>query len=202
MNELTFIQPDDWHCHLRDGNHLSRTVTDTARQFGRALVMPNLQPPITQVPQALEYRNRILSHIPADQTCHPLMTLYLIENMSPAVMVEAKKSQVIAAGKYYPAGATTHSDDGVSAIEKIFPLLEQMQACDLVLCVHGESIAKNVDIFDREKLFLIDLEKILKNFPTLRIVLEHVSTKAAVDFVSQSSHKLAATITPHHLYYN
>lgn len=202
MTALTLIKPDDWHCHLRDELFLKRTVADTARQFGRAVVMPNLMPPVTTVEQALSYRNRIVKTIPANSDFKPLMTLYLTEKMSPAIFIDAKKSGAIIACKYYPAGATTHADAGIADIKKIAELLEAMQSIDLPLCVHGESIAKNTDIFDREKLFLDELKTIARDFPRLRIILEHISTKAAVDFVLNAPKNLAATITPHHLHYN
>lgn len=202
MNTITLIQPDDWHCHLRDDLALTRTVSDTARQFKRAIVMPNLKPPITSIAQARDYRDRITKKIPSGFDFEPLMTLYLMENMSPAIFAQAKKSGIIFAAKYYPAGATTNADSGVTHIQKIFPLLEEMQSCDLPLCIHGESIEKNADIFDREKLFLEELKKVVNNFPKLRIILEHISTKAAVDFILNAPKNIAATITPHHLHYN
>lgn len=202
MNNITLIQPDDWHCHLRDDAYLERTVADTARQFARAIVMPNLQPPITSVALASEYRHRIVKHIPNGLHFQPLMTLYLTDSLSPQTIIDAKKSDIIFAAKYYPAGATTHSDSGVTRIENIFSLLEQMQSADLPLCIHGESISPGVDIFDREKIFLTELNLILKNFPKLRIILEHISTKASVDFILHAPNTVAATITPHHLHYN
>lgn len=203
MTTLTLIKPDDWHCHLRDDLFLKRTVSDSARQFERSIVMPNLSSPITTLQQAIDYKKRIESHIPQNTTFTPLMTLYLTEDMSPTTLKEAKKSGVITACKYYPAGATTHADTGITDTRKIYALLDQMQSIDLPLCIHGESIEKNADIFDREKLFLDNtLKNILKNFPKLRIILEHISTKTAVDFVQASPKNIAATITPHHLYYN
>ncbi|EKD77053.1 MAG: hypothetical protein ACD_42C00496G0004 [uncultured bacterium] len=201
-NSITITQPDDWHCHLRDDLYLKRTVTDSAARFARAIVMPNLKPPITSIDQARDYHDRIVEKIPHGLNFKPLMTLYLTENMSPTIFLDAKKSGIIVAAKYYPAGATTHSAAGITDIQKIFPLLEQMQSCDLPLCIHGESIDKNVDIFDREKLFLGALKKVVGNFPTLRIILEHISTKAAVDFILSVPKNIAATITPHHLHYN
>lgn len=202
MSTIALFQPDDWHCHLRDDLYLKRTVVDTAKQFARAIVMPNLTPPITTVQQARDYKNRIEKNIPTGLNFKLLMTLYLTENLSPDVIVEAKKSGIIFAGKYYPAGATTNARDGISNIKNIYALLEQMQSVDLPLCIHGESIEKNVDIFDREKLFLNELQKIMHDFPKLRIILEHISTKAAVDFILAAPKNIAATITPHHLHYN
>lgn len=203
LNEISLIQPDDWHCHLRDDVYLARTVTDIAKQFKRAMVMPNLKPPITTIDQARDYRERILQHVPKNTDFQPLMTLYLTETLSPDIFHEAKKSGVIMACKYYPAGATTNAESGIASIEKIFPLLDAMQSADLPLCIHGESITPGVDIFDREKQFLNEsLTAIIKNFPTLRIILEHISTKAAVNFICDASKNIAATITPHHLHYN
>ncbi len=202
MNNITLIQPDDWHCHLRDDLYLKRTVADTARQFKRAIVMPNLQPPITSIEQAHDYKNRIVKEIPNGCDFTPLMTLYLTENLSPSIIFDAKKSGFIVACKYYPAGATTNSAHGIADSQKIYPLLEHIQSADLVLCIHGESIDKNADIFDREKLFLKELEGIVKKFPKLRIILEHISTKASVDFILSAPKNVAATITPHHLHYN
>ena len=200
MQSITLIQPDDWHCHLRDDDYLKRTVSDTARQFNRAIVMPNLNPPITSIEAALAYKNRIEKHIPADVKFTPLMTLYLTESLSPEIIKQA--SGIITACKYYPAGATTNASAGIHDVKKIYPLLEQMQSVDMPLCIHGESIEKNSDIFDREKLFLNTLHQLQNDFPKLRIILEHISTKAAVDFILGAPKNTAATITPHHLYYN
>ena len=202
MNNLTIIQPDDWHCHLRDDLYLKRTVADTAAQFKRAIVMPNLQSPIVNVDQAREYKNRITQAIPSGSDFQPLMTLYLTENLSPEIIIDAKKSGIIFACKYYPAGATTNASAGIVDSKNIFGVLEQMQSVDMPLCIHGESIAKDADIFDREKLFLEELKIISNNFPKLRIILEHISTKAAVDFILAAPKNIAATITPHHLHYN
>jgi dihydroorotase len=202
MTSITLIQPDDWHCHLRDNDYLRRTVADTARQFKRAIIMPNLEPPVTTLEQVRAYRARILENAPKDSGFEPLMTLYLTESMTPAIITEAKKTGDVIACKYYPAGATTHATQGISDPTVIYPLLEQMQSVDLPLCIHGESIDKNADIFDRETLFLTALQNIINHFPRLRIVLEHISTKAAVDFVKAAPKNVAATITPHHLHYN
>jgi dihydroorotase len=193
---MTIIRPDDWHCHLRDDVYLDRTVSDTAQQFARALVMPNLLPPVTSVEAASHYRDRIMQHAPKNFT--PLMTLYLTESLSPHIIHEAKHT--ITACKYYPAGATTNAEAGVRDLKNIYPILDIMQATDMPLCVHGEVI--NADIFDREKCFLAELKKVLHDFPKLRVVLEHISTAAAVEFILAAPNTVAATITPHHLHYN
>ncbi|OGT36706.1 MAG: dihydroorotase [Gammaproteobacteria bacterium RIFCSPHIGHO2_12_FULL_38_14] len=192
--QYEMIKPDDWHCHLRDEPYLSRTVTDTAAQFQRAIVMPNLETPITSSSQALAYRDRIMKYAP--KTFQPLMTLYLTESLSP----DAIEKKVVAACKYYPAGGTTHADAGIRTLDIIYRLFEKMQSIDMPLCMHGEAL--KADIFDREKLFLTDLKKLQQDFPKLRIILEHISTKAAVEFVEAAPNTLAATITPHHLHYS
>lgn len=203
MEQITLIMPDDWHCHLRDGDFLARTVADTAARFGRAIVMPNLSPPVTEVAKAAEYRQRILARTPAGSPFTPLMTLYLTEQLTPNTLTEGKHSGVIHACKLYPAGATTHSTAGVRDLSSIYPLLECMQELDLPLLIHGESIDPQVDIFDREQQFIDrQLAPMLKQFPKLRMVMEHISTKKAVDFVQEGPPQLAATITPHHLWYN
>ncbi|EKD91658.1 MAG: hypothetical protein ACD_29C00461G0005 [uncultured bacterium] len=200
---LAIRQPDDFHCHFRDHAFLVRTVHDSAKQFARAIAMPNLKSPIASITMAADYQNRIIQAIPANLNFKPLMTLYLSESISPDLISEAKKSGIIFAAKLYPAGVTTNSDFGISNLKHIYNLFEQMEECDLPLCVHGESIDKTTDIFDREKLFLSEnLAPLLKNFPKLRIILEHISTKEAVEFVKSSSKNLSATITPHHLHYN
>lgn len=203
MEQISLIRPDDWHCHLRDEAFLSRTVADTARRFARAIVMPNLAPPIMTVSEAEKYRQRILSHVPQDVEFTPLMTLYLTEELSTATLQAAKASGLIMACKLYPAGATTHSAAGVRKLTQIYPLLACLEEIDLPLLIHGESIDPTVDIFDREQYFIKhELAPLLRHFPRLRVVLEHISTQAAVDFVYESSAKLAATITAHHLWYN
>jgi dihydroorotase len=203
MQTITIIKPDDMHCHLRDGAYLERTVADISRTFARAIVMPNLVPPVTTVQAANDYLNRIKQYIPNESTFTPLMTLYLTEQMNAQTIRDAKTSGFIYAIKLYPAGATTNSAAGVSDLQSIYPLLETMQAVDLPLLIHGESIDPNADIFDREKIFLEnDLEKLITHFPKLRIVLEHISTKEAVDFVKSAPDNIAATITAHHLYCN
>lgn len=200
---LTITQPDDFHIHLRDGAYLKRTVQDCAERFARAIVMPNLKPPVTTVETARAYRERIVAATPKNSTFKPLMTLYLTDNTPPETISEAKKSGIIYACKLYPAGATTHSDSGVTNIKTIFPVLEAMQTHQLPLLIHGEVTDPAVDIFDREKYFLADvLKNIISSFPTLKIVLEHISTKEAVDFITDAPDNVAATITAHHLLLN
>jgi dihydroorotase len=202
MKEFTLTRPDDWHIHLRDGAALKTTVAHAAAQFARAIVMPNLSPPVTATEQALAYRTRILEQVPAGIRFDPLMTLYLTDN-TPAGEMHRAKEAGIAAVKLYPAGATTNSESGVTAIEKVYPVLEAMQTHDLPLLVHGEVTDAAIDIFDREAVFI---ERILtpltRRFPALRIVFEHITTRAAVDFVLSAPATVAATITAHHLLYN
>lgn len=200
QNTITLIQPDDWHTHLRDSHYLARTVTDTAKQFARAIVMPNLKAPITTAMDAASYKNSIEKYIPKNASFTPLMTLYLTENMSPEIIAQSKTS--ITAAKYYPAGATTHAEAGVHHLNNIYPLLDELQKNNMPLCIHGESIDPQADIFDRESLFLNELKTVVRDFPKLRIILEHISTKAAVDFILSTPKNIAATITPHHLHYN
>lgn len=201
-DSLTITRPDDWHIHLRDGAALGLTVPDAARYFGRAIVMPNLVPPVTTAEQALAYRGRIEAALPAGSRFEPLMTLYLTDKTSPAE-IEAAAHQGIVACKLYPAGATTNSDSGVTRIENCYPALEAMEKAGLLLLVHGEVTDANVDIFDREQVFI---DRILKDlvgrFPGLKVVLEHISTAAAADFVAGAGPQVAATITAHHLMYN
>jgi dihydroorotase len=202
MNHLTLLRPDDWHIHLRDGDVLKTTVAHAARQFARAIVMPNLAPPVVTAGQALAYRARILAQVPAGAQFEPLMTLYLTDS-TPAEEIRRAKEAGIAAFKLYPAGATTHSESGVTAIEKVYPALEAMQAHDLPLLVHGEVTDGAVDIFDREAVFIERvLAPLIRRFPGLRIVFEHITTRSAIDFVSASPASVAATITAHHLLYN
>lgn len=197
------IRPDDWHCHLRDGHYLEHTVPEIAKRFARVIVMPNLNPPITDWRQAEAYAARIKAVIPRDASLTPLMTLYLTEEMTPNQLIEAKASGIITACKYYPAHATTHSQFGVKKLALIYPLLEQMEKLNLPLLVHGEVTNPEVDVFDRELIFIdTHLTPLLKAFPNLRIVLEHISSKNAVDFVRAAPKNLAATITPHHLLLN
>lgn len=200
---LTLPQPDDWHLHLRDAQLLENVVPFSARQFARALVMPNLQPPITTYQQALAYRQRILAAIPPDQSFNPLMTLYLTDRTDPIDITRAALSDSIVAAKLYPAGATTHSEAGVTAIERIDPVLDTMQEQGLVLCVHGEVTHTSIDIFDREAIFIERiLAPLVQRFPALKVVLEHITTREAVEFVENSPAHIAATITPQHLLYN
>jgi dihydroorotase len=202
MNELTLLAPDDWHLHFRDGDMLRETVPATARCFKRAIVMPNLVPPVTNAEMALAYRQRIYEARPADSDFEPLMTIYLTNSTTPATIVEAKKAGVTAA-KYYPAGATTNSDAAVSDMLSLYPVFAAMQAADLPLLIHGEVTDHFIDIFDREKVFIDrNLKPLAEKFPDLRIVLEHITTKEAVEFVNQASANVAATITPQHLLLN
>ncbi len=199
--QINMIKPDDWHLHVRDGDILRLVVPWTARAFCRAIIMPNLSPPITDVEACGAYRERIKAAAPAG--FEPLMTLYLTETMPPDTIRKAKNSGFIYAVKMYPKNTTTHSGVGVQDIERVFPILEEMQNCDMPLLIHGEHPDKSIDIFDREKIFIDKiLSSIRKRFDTLRIVLEHITTRDAIDYVSDSDAKTAATITPHHLLYS
>lgn len=201
--QLTITRPDDWHLHLRDGAALAAVLPDTARQFARAIVMPNLVPPITNVALAAAYRERILAALPSGARFEPLMTLYLTEKTSASDIAQAKASGFIHGVKYYPAGATTHSDAGARSLSHCTDALAAMQAHDLPLLMHGEVTDPRVDIFDRERVFITEqLEPTIRQFPKLRIVLEHITTREAVTFVEQSSAQVAATITAHHLLLN
>lgn len=201
--QLSLTRPDDWHLHLRDGEMLARVLPDTARQFARAIVMPNLVPPVTTVALAGAYRDRILAALPAGQAFEPLMTLYLTERTSPQDIAEAKASGFVQAVKWYPAGATTNSDAGVSHIARCHDTLQAMQDHDLPLLVHGEVTDAHVDVFDREAVFIETLLKpLLQKFPTLRVVLEHITTRQAAEFIAAAPANVAATITPHHLLMN
>lgn len=203
MNKLILTQPDDWHLHIRDGNILKTVLPFTASQFGRAIIMPNLKPPVTTVTQALDYRAEILAAIPQGLNFQPLMTLYLTPSTTQEEIKKAAESDYIHAFKLYPAGATTHSDDGIAHLESIYPLFEAMEKHDIPLLVHGEVTDPEADIFDRERLFIErHLYRIADYFPQLRIVVEHVTTQEAVDFVNSASSNVAATITPQHLLYN
>jgi len=200
---LTLRRPDDWHLHLRDGALLASVLPFTARQFARAVVMPNLKPPVTTVALAESYRQRILAALPNNMNFEPLMTLYLTNQTAPEEIRKAKASSFVIGCKLYPAGATTHSDAGVTAIENIYPALEAMQDCDLVLQVHGEVTDSTVDVFDRESRFIDDiLAPLTQRFPELRVVFEHVTTRRAVQFVHSARAGVAATITPQHLLHN
>ncbi len=203
MNKLTLIQPDDWHLHVRNGEILKTVIPHTASQFARAIIMPNLNPPVLTVDQALTYRSEILQALPEDSNFNPLMTLYLTADLTAAEVKKAAESEFVHAVKLYPAGATTNSDSGVSDLKGIYPILEVMEQVDLPLLIHGEVTDKDCDIFDREQVFVdSSLTDIAKNFPDLRIVVEHVTTQEAVDFVLAGSNKIAATITPQHLMFN
>jgi len=203
MQSLTFTCPDDWHLHVRDGGALSTVVPHSARQFARAIIMPNLKPPITTAAMALAYRRRILETVPEEDNFEPLMTLYLTESTTHDDVRAASESPHIHAFKLYPAGATTHSDAGVKRLEQIFPILETMQRLDLPLLVHGEKTDPEVDVFDREKAFIDDeLISIVTRFPALRIVFEHATTRDAVQFVTEAKSNITATITPQHLALN
>ena len=203
MQSLTLIRPDDWHLHLRDGDAMAAVVGASAAQFARAVIMPNLKPPVATVAQAGAYRDRILAALPAGSQFQPLMTLYLTDNTSPADIVAARDSGFVHAVKLYPAGATTNSDAGVSDMARVRDALEAMQRCGLPLLVHGEVTDRDVDVFDREKLFIDRVMiPLRRDFPGLRIVFEHITTREAADYVSGAHEGIAATITAHHLLYN
>ena len=200
---LTLPRPDDWHLHLRDGAMLAAVLPDTARHFGRALVMPNLVPPVVTAAQALAYRDRIIAALPKGADFTPLMTLYLTETTDPADVAQAHAAGIATAVKLYPAGATTNSASGVRDFDKVRPVLEMMAQIGMPLCVHGEVTDPAVDIFDREAVFIDRvLKPIRKKNPDLRIVMEHVTTQDAVDYVRDTHRGLAATITTHHLIIN
>ena len=200
---LTLIQPDDWHLHLRDGPMLKLLVPHAAAQFDRAIVMPNLTPPITTTEQAVEYRTRILAEVPLDCSFTPLMTLYMTDKTTPCEIRKAVASGIVFAVKLYPAGSTTNSESGVTDMTNIRETLETMATLGLPLCVHGEVTDQEVDVFDREAQFIKRVMiPLVKEFPTLRIVMEHITTSQAVQFVQSASPNVAATITPHHLLYN
>lgn len=200
---IEITQPDDWHLHLRDGEMMAGVLPFTARQFTRAIVMPNLATPVTTTQLAEDYRERILEALPANLQFEPLMTLYLTDNTSADEINRAQESGVITAVKYYPAGATTNSDNGVTDLSKCYPALEAMQTHGMPLLMHGEVTDNNIDIFDREKYFIHDvLMSLMNQFPDLKIVLEHISTADAVDFIFSASDNIAATITPQHLMFD
>lgn len=202
VTTLTITRPDDWHVHLRDGNQLKDTVKDISRYMGRAIIMPNLVPPATCTETALSYRERILAAGPKS-SFKPLMVLYLTDKTTPQEIRKAKESGYIVAAKLYPAGATTNSDSGVTSVKNIYPVLKTMQEVGMLLLVHGEVTDASIDIFDREKVFLDTvLEEVVNDFPELKIVLEHITTKDAVEFVLNAPDNVAATITAHHLLYN
>jgi dihydroorotase len=203
MKTLTLTRPDDWHLHVRTGTILKTVLPYTARQFARAVIMPNLKPPVTTVDQALAYRDEILAAVPKGLDFTPLMTLYLTAATTEAEIKKASESEIIHAFKIYPAGATTHSDSGVADIVAAYPLFAAMEKHQIPLLIHGEVTNADCDIFDRERLFIDRyLSDIIKHFPDLRVVLEHVTTAEAVQFVESASNNVAATITPQHLLYN
>ena len=203
MQTITFTRPDDWHLHVRDYALMAAVLPDTARQFARAIIMPNLKPPVTTTELAGEYRARIVAALPPGMRFEPLMTLYLTDNTSPSEMRRAKLSGLVYGVKYYPAGATTNADAGVTAISKCYEALATMEEIGLPLLLHGEVTNPKVDVFDREEVFIDNvLEPLVARFPRLKIVLEHITTRQAVDFVKAASENVAATITAHHLLYN
>ncbi|WP_313073743.1 dihydroorotase [Melaminivora sp.] len=199
---LTLTRPDDWHLHVRDGAPLATVVPHTAAQFGRAIIMPNLRPPVTTTGQALAYKERILAAVPPGVAFEPLMTLYLTDRLPPEEIARARAAGIVAA-KLYPAGATTNSDAGVTDLRKIRPTLEAMQKAGMLLLVHGEVTSPDIDLFDREAVFIErQLIPLRRDFPELKIVFEHITTKEAAQYVAESDPYTAATITAHHLLYN
>ena len=203
MTQLKLARPDDWHLHLRQGEVMRSVVGMTAKQMGRAIVMPNLSPPVRNAQEALSYRNEIVCSLPKGASFNPLMTLYLTDKTTKQNIIEAGNNEHVYAVKLYPAGATTNSESGVTNILGVYPVIEQMQKEGVPLLVHGEVTHADIDVFDREKVFIETvLAPLLKNFPELKVVLEHITTKEAVDFVSESSDNVAATITAHHLLAN
>lgn len=202
-SSLTITQPDDWHLHVRDGEMLQMVLPHTSHQFARAIIMPNLKPPVTNTAQAIEYHQRILAATPDGNNFKPLMTLYLTDNTPAEEIQTAKQSGIVFAVKYYPAGATTNSDNGVTNIENCDATLAAMEENDIPLLVHGEVVDASIDIFDREKVFIETvLEPLRQKFPQLRIVFEHITTKDAVQYVLNTDKHIGATITPHHLLFN
>jgi len=199
---LTLLRPDDWHLHVRDGDAMAAVVPATARQFGRAIVMPNLRPPVMTAEQAIAYRDRIRAAVPSGLSFEPLMVLYLTDN-TPADEVARAKAMGAVAFKLYPAGATTNSDAGVTDLRKTYKALEAMQREGLVFCVHGEVTDSEIDVFDREKAFIDDkLIPLRRDFPELKIVFEHITTKEAAQYVLDADRFVGATVTPQHLLYN
>ena len=199
---LTITRPDDWHLHVRDGDALNTVVPHTAAQFGRAIIMPNLRPPVTTAAQALAYKARIQAAVPKGVTFEPLMTLYLTDNL-PADEIKRAKDAGVVAAKLYPAGATTNSDAGVTDLRKTYKTLEAMQRAGMLLLMHGEVTSPDIDLFDREAVFIdTQLIPLRRDFPELKIVFEHITTKEAAQYVRDSDKFTAATITAHHLLYN
>jgi dihydroorotase len=200
MTAITITRPDDWHLHLRDGAAMRDVLPHTAARFARAIVMPNLKPPVTTTALALAYRERIRAALPAGSRFEPLMTLYLTDNTRPEEIAVAKANGAVHAVKYYPAGATTHSDAGVTAIEKCHGVLEKMAEAGMPLLVHGEVTDSAVDVYDRERVFIErTLAPLVERFPRLKVVMEHITTREAVEFVTAAPPRVAATITAHHL---
>ena len=203
MDRISLLRPDDWHLHLRDGDAMAAVLADTARCFGRAIVMPNLQPPVRTTQQALNYYERIKGALPEGSGFEPLMTLYLTDDTPPEEVSRAKLSGRVHGVKLYPAGATTHSDAGVTRLSRCFHALEKMEQLGLPLLIHGEVTDPAVDIFDREKAFLEEvLGPLMARFPRLKIVLEHITTRDAAQFVEVTGPNIGATITAHHLLLN
>lgn len=202
-DRLTIALPDDWHLHVRTGSILKTVIAHSARQFGRAIIMPNLKPPVTTVEQALAYRDEILAALPTNSAFQPLMTLYLTGNTIAEDVKKVAQSEHVHAFKLYPAGATTNSDAGVGNIETTYPIFEAMEKYDVPLLIHGEVTDAKYDIFDREKIFIdSQLNQITRQFPALRIVVEHLTTQEAVQFVESANNNVGATITPQHLLFN
>jgi|EP01032_Pedospumella_encystans_P026646 dihydroorotase len=202
-DSITIIRPDDWHLHLRDGATMASVLPHSARQFGRAIVMPNLKPPVTTVAAAEAYRSRILAALPEGMSFEPLMTLYLTNNTDPDEIRRAVDSGFVHAVKLYPAGATTNSDAGVTDLKNCYKTLEVMQELDLPFLVHGEVTDPEVDVFDREAVFIERVMRPLrKDFPELKVVFEHITTRQAAEYVAEAEGPIAATITAHHLLYN
>ena len=203
MTQLKLARPDDWHLHLRQGEVMSSVVGMTAKQMGRAIVMPNLSPPVKTVKQALDYRREIVSALPQSSDFNPLMTLYLTDNTTRQDIINASIEEHVYAVKLYPAGATTNSESGVTNLSNVYSALEQMQKEGVPLLVHGEVTQDDIDIFDREAIFIETvLMPLLAKFPELKVVLEHITTKDSVDFVAESKSNIGATITAHHLLAN
>lgn len=202
-DRLTLLRPDDWHIHLRDGEALGRTVADASRQFARAIVMPNLVPPVRTLADAEAYHGRILAALPAGRRFQPLLTLYLTDDSDPEEIRRAQASGLVRGVKLYPAGATTHSDAGVTDLEKVYPVLEAMGEVGLPLSVHGEVTRPEVDIFDREKRFIDEkLLPLVERFRDLKVIFEHITTGDAATYVQEAPRRVAATITPQHLLFN
>lgn len=203
MTRLTLTRPDDWHLHLRDGDVLASVLPDTVRRFARAIVMPNLKPPVTTVEHARAYRERIVKALPPGARFEPLMTLYLTDLTPPEEIARAKASGFVHAIKYYPSGATTNSENGVTDLKRVHSVLAAMEKHDLPLLMHGEVTDAEIDVFDREAVFIErHLAPLVRTFPGLRMVLEHITTRAAAEFVSEAPDNVAATITAHHLLLN